>query len=66
MTSPSTRMTQPRGVPAGSGLRLHVEVVELERIAPPTTVLATYEVETDEQGNVVCFRRFRRYARRTP
>ena len=54
-------MTQPARTGEGGGPRPHVEVVELERIPPSSTILASYEVETDEQGNVLAFRNFRRY-----
>ena len=65
MTSPSTRVAGPVPGPApvAGGLRLHMEVVELQRIAPSGTILGTYEVETDEHGNILSFRRFRRYTR---
>ncbi len=44
-------------------LRLHVEVVELERIPPSTRILASYEVAANEAGNVSSYRRVRRYSR---
>jgi gas vesicle protein GvpO len=59
MTTPS-----PRGSRAdGGGLRRHVEIVELERKPPYPTIVASYEVETDEQGNVLALQRFRRHRR---
>lgn len=45
------------------GWRVELELVELERIPATTNILATYEVELDEQGGVVGFRRLRRYFR---
>ncbi|HEX6681666.1 MAG TPA: gas vesicle protein GvpO [Candidatus Limnocylindrales bacterium] len=48
---------------AEGGMRMHVEVVEVPRIPPTTSILASYEVETDEAGNVLAYRRFRRYTR---
>jgi Gas vesicle synthesis protein GvpO len=38
-----------------------VEVVELERIPPSTSVVASYEVELDDDGNLVGYERTRRY-----
>lgn len=40
-----------------------VEVVELERIPPTTSVLASYEVEMDGDGQLQGFNRVRRYYR---
>lgn len=48
---------------ADGGWRMHVEIVELERIPQSTSILATYEVETDGHGNVASYRRVRRYVR---
>ena len=45
------------------GWRLDMEVTELERIPPSTTVMATYEVELDAGGEVRGYRRKRRYYR---
>jgi hypothetical protein len=45
------------------GWRLDMEVVELERIPPSTTVMATYEVDLDADGEVRGYRRKRRYYR---
>ncbi|MDQ7910439.1 gas vesicle protein GvpO [Phytohabitans sp. ZYX-F-186] len=45
------------------GWRMRVEIVELERVPQSTSLLATYEVDTDAGGDVVSFRRVRRYAR---
>ena len=45
------------------GWRLEVEFVELERIPSTTNVLATYEVDVDGRGDVVGYRRLRRYFR---
>lgn len=67
-----TRMAELLGVPAepvsgpaplDGGPHLHMETVELERIPPSTSILGTYEVETDEHGNVLSLRRFRRHTR---
>jgi Gas vesicle synthesis protein GvpO len=40
-----------------------LEVVELDRIPPSTSLLGTYEARLDETGELVEFRRVRRYAR---
>jgi gas vesicle protein GvpO len=45
------------------GWRVEVELVELERIPSTTNILATYEVDVDERGDVVGYRRLRRYFR---
>src|SRR3954451_19561138 len=45
------------------GWRLHIEVLELERVPDTTSVLATYEVEVDESGELLSYRRMRRYHR---
>lgn len=46
-----------------SGWRVTLEAVELRRIPDSTDVLATYEVELDEDGDLVRYERRRRYAR---
>jgi len=45
------------------GYRLTVEVVELARIPDSTSILGTYEVHVDGQGNLVAYSRVRRYPR---
>ncbi len=45
------------------GWRLHIEMVELERVPQTTSVLATYEVQADRSGNVQSYQRLRRYTR---
>jgi Gas vesicle synthesis protein GvpO len=45
------------------GWRLTVEAIELERIPPSTSVMATYEVVVDGQGQMTEFHRLRRYYR---
>jgi hypothetical protein len=58
---------QPESV---SGLRrtddgwlIQFEVVELERIPDTMSLLATYQVELDEDGDLLGYQRVRRYAR---
>jgi hypothetical protein len=46
-----------------SGWRVTLEAVEVRRIPSSTDVLATYDVELDEDGDLVRYRRRRRYAR---
>ena len=48
------------------GWTVEVEVVEVRRIPNTTDVLALYEVTTDERGDLLGYRRLRRYARGTP
>jgi hypothetical protein len=45
------------------GWRVTVEVLELRRIPESTDVLALYEVDADEKGNLMGYRRVRRYSR---
>ena len=45
------------------GWRMCVESLELERIPQSTSILASYEVSADEDGNVLSYRRIRRYLR---
>jgi gas vesicle protein GvpO len=45
------------------GWIFHVELVELDRIPDSTSVLASYETHTDDEGNVVSYKRTRRYTR---
>ncbi len=46
-----------------SSWKVTVQVVELSRIPSTTDVLGSYEVALDEQGEVVGYRRNRRYHR---
>jgi hypothetical protein len=48
------------------GWEMTVEVVELSRIPTSTDVLASYEAELDSDGNVLEYRRVRRYFRNRP
>jgi len=45
------------------GWRVTLEVVEVRRIPETTDVLASYEVELDENGDLIAFERVRRYQR---
>jgi hypothetical protein len=61
---------EPEGV---TGLRrdegewtVEVEVLEVRRIPNTTDVLALYEVTTDERGDLLGYRRLRRYTRGAP
>jgi hypothetical protein len=45
------------------GWRIGVEVLETRRIPDTADVLAEYEVDADERGRLVGYRRTRRYAR---
>ena len=47
----------------GDGWSVLVEVVELERIPDTTSVMATYRVDIDAQGELTGFERLRRYTR---
>ena len=45
------------------GWKVQVEVLEVRRIPDTTDVLALYEVDADEEGSLVGYRRLRRYTR---
>ncbi|MFD9220534.1 gas vesicle protein [Streptomyces sp. NPDC060064] len=45
------------------GWSLEVEVLELARVPTTTSLLATYEVTLDAQGELTGYRRVRRYER---
>ena len=47
----------------GEGWSVLVEIVELERIPDSTSVMATYRVDLDAQGDLTGFERLRRYTR---
>jgi gas vesicle protein GvpO len=49
--------------PGDDGWIFQVELVELDRIPDSTSVLASYETHTDEEGNVLSYKRTRRYTR---
>jgi hypothetical protein len=42
---------------------LQVEVVEVARIPDSTSVMATYEVQASDDGELLSYRRVRRYYR---
>jgi hypothetical protein len=48
------------------GWTVQVEVVEVRRIPDTTDVLALYDVEVDRDGELVGYRRVRRYTRGAP
>ncbi|WDV55629.1 gas vesicle protein [Streptomyces coeruleorubidus] len=45
------------------GWALEVEVLELERVPDTMSLLASYQVELDDQGQLTGYRRVRRYER---
>jgi hypothetical protein len=49
--------------PFDDGWRVAVEVLEDQRVPSSADLLALYEVELDPEGNLVSYRRTRRYAR---
>ncbi|KAB1990647.1 gas vesicle protein GvpO [Streptomyces triticiradicis] len=49
--------------PTDDGWEADVEVLELERIPETTSVMATYRVTLDEEGDLVAYARKRRYTR---
>jgi hypothetical protein len=58
---------EPEGVtgvePAEDGWLITVEVVEDRRIPSSTDVLATYQIELGPDGELISYRRMRRYSR---
>jgi hypothetical protein len=61
---------QPEGVTSlehdEGGWRVGIEVVETHRIPDSTDVLAEYQVEVDEEGELLSYHRDRRYYRSRP
>ncbi|MFE9845281.1 gas vesicle protein GvpO [Streptomyces goshikiensis] len=49
--------------PTEAGWEAQVEVVELERIPDTTSVMASYRVALDEEGELISYERTRRYSR---
>jgi len=47
----------------GDGWRVGLEVVEVHRVPESTDVMATYEIELDDDGNLRTFERTARYYR---
>jgi hypothetical protein len=47
----------------GEGWRVTLEVVEVRRVPDSTDVLASYEIELDDDGGLLGYRRARRYYR---
>ncbi len=45
------------------GWQVDVEMIEMKRIPDSSDVLATYETTLDDEGNVLNYRRTRRYYR---
>ena len=58
---PAERVTGARR--DGDGWSVLVDVVELERIPSSTSVLATYRVDLDSDGQLMSYQRVRRYSR---
>ena len=52
--------------PADGGWTVAVEVLEVRRIPETTDVLALYQVDADQDGALMGYRRVRRYIRGTP
>jgi len=49
--------------PIEDGWEADVEVVELERVPETTSVMATYRVTLDGDGDLIAYERIRRYTR---
>ncbi|HEY1706191.1 MAG TPA: gas vesicle protein [Trebonia sp.] len=49
--------------PSDDGWRITVEVVEDRRIPSSTDLLATYQTDLDSDGELISYRRIRRYSR---
>ena len=48
---------------SNGGWKVNLDVVELERVPRSTDVLASYEVELDENGDLIGYRRLSRFYR---
>jgi Gas vesicle synthesis protein GvpO len=48
---------------AEEGWEVHVEVVELERVPDTSSILATYWVQLDHDGDLIAYERVQRYTR---
>jgi hypothetical protein len=48
---------------SNNGWRMKIDTVELEKIPPSTSIMATYAVEMDREGNVIGYEQERRYLR---
>jgi len=49
--------------PTDDGWRVTVEVVEDRRVPSSADVMATYEIDTDMDGELIAYHRDRRYSR---
>ena len=49
--------------PADSGWSILVDVVDLERVPATTSVMSTYRVDVDAQGDLTGYERIRRFTR---
>jgi hypothetical protein len=49
--------------PADGGWEADVEILELERVPGTTSVMASYRVRLDEEGELLSYERTRRYTR---
>lgn len=49
--------------PIEDGWQADVEVVELERVPETTSVIASYRVTLDKEGELMAYERIRRYTR---
>ena len=56
-------VTGARSLENGDGWSVLVDVVELDRIPASTSVLATYRVDLDSDGELTSYERLRRYTR---
>jgi hypothetical protein len=72
MRKASAQLTEMLQCPPGSvsalkatdeGWSADVEVVELERVPDTMSVMASYRVQLDPQGQLMAYERLRRYAR---
>lgn len=58
---------EPEGITglerSDDGWTVQVEVVEMRRIPNTTDVLAIYEIDADDRGSLMGYRRIRRYSR---
>lgn len=56
-------VTGARSLEDGKGWSVLVDVVELERVPTTTSVMATYRVDLDRDGELTGYERLRRFSR---
>lgn len=58
-----TADTVSKLIKASEGWQVDIEMIEMRRIPNTSDVLATYQVQLDEEGNLISYERTHRYYR---